>query len=454
MTFFIHYSVMFMNIKTNSKLVKNNDIFVAIRGEKDGHNYINEAINNGASTIICENGEYSVPTLKVLDSYKYLKKYIYNTYYDLIKDIILIGITGTNGKTTTSFLIYETLRYLNVNCAYIGTLGFYIEDKIEDLDNTTPDIVKIYELLLKCVKNNVTVVVMEVSSHALSQDRVYGLKFKYGIFTNLTQDHLDYHKDMDSYFECKKKLFNYTDTIIVNIDDKYASKIVYDYTYGFNGDDYKINNYKLYIDKVKYNFYHNNRKYKVKINIPGKYNIYNSIACISVLNDMGYDIKKIIKILNKIKMPDGRMEIIKYKKRYIIVDYAHTPDAIYNVLSSALEFKKNRILTIVGCGGNRDKDKRSKMGDIATNLSDYVIFTNDNPRFENEKDIMNDITSKLNVSNYEIEYDRLNAIKKGINMLNRNDILFVLGKGHENHQIIKDIKYHFNDIEEINKLIK
>ena len=211
-----------MNIKINSKKVNKGDIFVAIKGQKyDGHDYIDEAINNGATKIICERGNYSVETIHVHNTKEYLKNYLYNNYYNDIKDIKLIGITGTNGKTTTSYLIYEALNKLNIRCAYIGTIGFYIDNKVIELDNTTPELIDIYDLLLKCKKLDIEYVVMEVSSHALSLGRVDTLRFKYAIFTNISQDHLDYHKTMDNYIEAKSKLFDMVyDTSFINVNNK------------------------------------------------------------------------------------------------------------------------------------------------------------------------------------------------------------------------------------------
>lgn len=439
-----------MNIKTNSKDIKNGDIFIALKGIKnDGHDYIEDAINNGASYIISD---------KVVgDTTKFLNELLSSNFSFLINKLCLIGITGTNGKTTSCFLIYEILRELNIKSAYIGTIGFYIDDKIKDLNNTTPDILTLYNLLLECVYNDVKVVVMEVSSHSLKQNRLYGIKFDYVVFTNLTKDHLDFHSNMTDYLESKKKLFNMVkekSLKIVNIDDSYSNYFDYNMSYGFKLSDYHILSYKLCSNKLIYKFKYKNKKYKVKLNVVGKYNIYNSIISIIILNDMGISIKKSIKLLKKVSLPNGRMDIVKIKKAYAIIDYAHTPDAVENILNSVNEFKKGKIITIIGCGGDRDKTKRKDMGLISTNLSNYVIFTNDNPRSENPINIINDITKDLKNSNYEIILDRHNAIIKGIGMLNKNDILLILGKGHEEYQIINNIRYHFNDKEEVLNYIK
>lgn len=444
-----------MNIKTNSKRIKKGDTFIALKGMTyDGHDYIEEAIENGAEKIICEHGEYNVQTIIVPSTKEYLNNYLDTNYYNKIKDITLIGITGTNGKTTSCYFIYELLKMLDVKCAYIGTIGFFIDKKERDLNNTTPEILELYEMFLECKSRGVNVIVMEVSSHALELDRVHGLKFNYVCFTNLTVDHLLFHKTMDNYLNAKKKLFNMLkkDAIsITNVDDKYKDNFLLDntITYGESKSDFNIIKYKLKLDKTIYKLRYNNKNYKVKMNVIGKYNIYNSLVAIIVLVNMGYNIKKVIKLFKRIKLPSGRLDMIKYKKNVIFVDYAHTPDAVKNVLTNAIKFKKNKIYTIVGCGGNRDKTKRKDMGIIATELSDYVIFTNDNPRNEDEMKIVNDMINGIINENYEVILDRSKAIKRGIDLLNKKDILFILGKGHEEYQLINGIKHHFSDKEEV-----
>ena len=444
-----------MNIKTNSKRIKKGDTFIALKGMTyDGHDYIEEAIENGAEKIICEHGEYNVQTIIVPSTKEYLNNYLDTNYYNKIKDITLIGITGTNGKTTSCYFIYELLKMLDVKCAHIGTIGFFIDKKERDLNNTTPEILELYEMFLECKSRGVNVIVMEVSSHALELDRVHGLKFNYVCFTNLTVDHLLFHKTMDNYLNAKKKLFNMLkkDAIsITNVDDKYKDNFLLDntITYGESKSDFNIIKYKLKLDKTIYKLRYNNKNYKVKMNVIGKYNIYNSLVAIIVLVNMGYNIKKVIKLFKRIKLPSGRLDMIKYKKNVIFVDYAHTPDAVKNVLTNAIKFKKNKIYTIIGCGGNRDKTKRKDMGIIATELSDYVIFTNDNPRNEDEMKIVNDMINGIINENYEVILDRSKAIKRGIDLLNKKDILFILGKGHEEYQLINGIKHHFSDKEEV-----
>lgn len=440
--------------ETNSKLIKEGQIFVAIKGHTvDGHDYIEEAIKNGASKIICEKEiNFSIPYEQVNDTKEYLKNILVQEYSEIVNKLKIIGVTGTNGKTTSCYLTYQMLQKLGKNVAYLGTIGYYQNEKYIELNNTTPDILTLYKLLLDAVDNNVEYLVMEVSSHALSFERIAGLKFVCGAFTNLTEDHLDYHKTMEAYLSEKLKLINYlkTDaTMIINSDDEAGEKFKIfknHKTYGLNGD-YKIEKYNILPDHTDLEFSYNNETYKVTTNLTSKFNIYNYLTCVSILNSLGFSILDIIKITKDVYPPKGRCETYKVGKGYAVVDYAHTPDAVLKVILAYTELKKNRVITIVGCGGDRDPIKRPIMGNIATKLSDYVIFTNDNPRTEDPKKIMEDIIKDNHSTNYEVIYDRKNAIIKGIDMMENEDILLVLGKGHEDYQIIGHNKIHFDDAE-------
>lgn len=444
-----------INIKTNSKLVKPGDTFIAIKGmNRDGHDYIENAIENGATNIICEYGSYSVDTVVVPDTYKFLREYLYTNYYDKIKHLHIIGMTGTNGKTTSCYLLYQALKKINKKCGYIGTIGFYIDGKVRDLDNTTPEIQDMYEMLLECAENDCDYVVMEVSSHALALGRVDTLKFDYAIFSNLTDDHLDFHKTFEHYASSKKKLFtmvNENGASIINVDDKYHSEMINkkcrNLLFGFNTSEYQILDYEYVDYKTHFNVMINGKKEKFITKLLGKYNIHNMMGVILILNDLKIDIEEIKDIVRDLNYPPGRMDTVNYNDSLIIVDYAHTPDAVLNVISCVREYSKGKIYTLVGCGGNREKTKRPLMAKCATDLSDYVIITNDNPRFEDPKDIINDMTNGLTNTNYEICEDRIEAIHKGIDMLNKSDVLLILGKGHEDYQIIGDVKHHHDDKE-------
>ena len=432
-------------LQIDSRKVKDGDTFIALKGvNNDGHDFILDAISNGADKIIAEHGLYSVDTYIVKDTFEYLKNYLKEIDLSSLK---LIGITGTNGKTTSCYLLYHLLNEIGVKTAYIGTLGFYLEEKVKDLKNTTPSIIDIYEMLNECILNKYQYVVMEVSSHALEQDRAVGLNFEYGVFTNLTQDHLDYHKTMENYALSKQKLMTKSVKTIVNIDDEYKDYFLLEnsITYGFAKSNYQIKEYETNMDGTTFKI--NDKTYKT--NLIGKHNIYNILISIIVLEDL----KKEIPSLEKLPFPKGRMEIIEYETNKIIIDYAHTPDAVRNIVTAIKELKPNNIYTIIGCGGDRDATKRPIMASIATTYSDYVIFTSDNPRHEDPLLILDDMIKDLENENYEVVINRQEAIQKGIQKLEKNDILLVLGKGHENYQIIGDEYYHFDDSEEVLKYL-
>ena len=396
-----------MNISANSK--KGNNIFVSLNNK-----YIDDAINNGFKKIIVSKSKFKA----VKSTRKYLEKYLKKYYYKQIKDVILIGVTGTNGKTSTSYLIYQALNLAGIKCSYIGTIGFYLENDIKKLNNTTPDICDLYEMIIESINCGCKAVVMEVSSHALKLGRVNTLKFDYAILTNITEDHLDFHKTYKDYYKTKMSIFKKL--------KKKGTKI----------SDIKIENYDINNDYFKYN----NKIYNTKIK--GEYNIKNIIPSIIILDKMNIDSRKIIP---QLCLPPGRMQIIKFKNNNIIIDYAHTPDAMEKIISTVKIMDHNKIITIFGCGGNREKEKRPKMGEIASLLSDYVILTNDNPRDENPKEIIREIKQNMN-NNYKIIYDRKKAIQEGIKMLNENDILLILGKGHEEYQVIDNKKIFFSDL--------
>ena len=435
-------------MKDDSRKVLVGDTFISLTGNID---YIEDAINNGATKIICKEGLYSVETITVDNPRLYLEKYLDDLYKDKFNNIKIIGITGTNGKTTSAYLLWQILNKLDIRCGYIGTIGFYIDNKISDLANTTPDMLDLYNMIDKCIDEHCKYVVIEVSSQALSYNRIGRLLFDYAIFTNLSKDHLDYHKDMKNYALAKQKLFYHVkNKAIINYDDDYKDNFILDInnnvTYGFDGGDYCAKGYSLgSISKFKVN----DKLYIT--NLIGKYNIYNVLISIIILDLEGISFD--LDILKDLKYPPGRMDVVEYKDNKIIIDYAHTPDGVENIITAIKELRPNNIITIIGCGGDRDPSKRSDMGIISTELSDYVIFTDDNPRGENELSIIDNIIQNIDKDNYEIITNREKAIIKGIQMLSENDILLVLGKGHENYQIIGNKKLPFSDKEVVLKNI-
>lgn len=437
------------------------DIFVALRGvNHDGHSYIADAIETGATKVVAEEGLYPVETYIVKDTHEYLVQTLKREYYDEIKDLKLIGITGTNGKTTSCYLIHQALNRLGRKCGYIGTIGFYIDEKICDLPNTTPDILDLYDMLLTCKKEGCEFVAMEVSSHSLDMNRVDGLLFDYAIFTNLTQDHLDYHGNMKNYALAKQKLFRKMKeqgTCFINIDDDNSYHFLlpenHNITYGFRNGSYRITNMTYSLGHTDFIVSHEGEKtYQMKL--IGKHNLYNMLVVIMLLEELGIGESEIRKTISLLEEPRGRMECVRYHDALIIVDYAHTPDAVSNAIHAVLEIPHGKIYTIVGCGGDRDRAKRPEMAKIATDLSDYAIFTSDNPRNEDPEHILDDMEHGLDNTNYEKIVNRKEAINRGIQMLQKSDILLLLGKGHETYQVIGNKKIHFDDMEEVKKIIK
>lgn len=450
-----------MKYETDSRKIKKGQIFVAINGNTvDGHNYVFEAVENGAIKVIAEKEvDTKVDVEIVPNTEEYLINKLIEEYSKELKDLKLIGVTGTNGKTTTCYLTYQILNKLGIKTAYIGTIGFYIEDTFRELNNTTPDILTLYNLLLEAKVKNCEAVVMEVSSHAISLNRIAGLEFLIGGFTNLTEDHLDFYKTMDNYLKAKLEFIDYikdNGKFIVNSDDEYSKcfidkgkdKII---TLGVkDNNDYFINDIDIKADCT--NFKLNDKK--IITNLISKFNVYNYTMAFIIVKSLGFKDSDIIKITKEIYPPKGRCETYKVKNGFAVVDYAHTPDAVLKVIEAYREVAKKRIITIVGCGGDRDPIKRPIMGNIASEKSDYVILTSDNPRTEDPNKIMEDILKGLEKDNYEVELDRHKAIKKGLDMIEDADILLVLGKGHEDYQIIGREKIHFDDSEEIKKYCK
>lgn len=445
-----------IKIKTDSRKVVAGDTFVAIKGfTVDGHDFIEKAIANGATKIVCEHGSYAVETLVVPNTKEWLQQYLLDNYKDEVNKIKLIGMTGTNGKTTTCFLTYQMLLSLGKKAAYMGTIGFYMPNVKRELNNTTPEILDVYSMITEAIEAGCEYFVMEVSSHSLVEKRIEGLEFTVEAFSNLTEDHLDFHKTMENYLHAKMLILDQLKgTIIVNNDDPYAKYFeTKNYkTLGYNGSDYQILNYEE-TDKGTLIKFKADKEYRVETNLKCKYNVYNYLTALGILNTLGFRIEDIIEITKDIYAPRGRCEQIRVRNSYAVIDYAHTPDAVEKIITSFLENKKGKIITIVGCGGDRDPLKRPIMGEIASRLSDYVIFTSDNPRTEDPNKILEDILKGVTKNNYEVEIDRPTAIKKGLDMLGDNDILLILGKGHEDYQIIGHTKHHLDDLEEVKKYL-
>lgn len=446
--------VMYMiNIKTDSRKVKKGDIFVALRGiVGDGHAFIPSAIKNGAAKIIAEEGEYNVPYEIVSDTRKYLNDYLKDNYNRYLEEMNIIGLTGTNGKTTTAYLIYDALNKLGKKCCYIGTVGYFLDKKVCDLPNTTPEVTEIYDLLINAYDLGYRYAVIEASSEGLLHGRLENVPFSYAVFTNLTQDHLNIHGTMENYANCKKKLFNQIrpgGKAIINYDDSNKNIFMLDYntniTYGFTGGDYKVTDYQMSILGTQFTFISDGVKQNIKVPLIGKYNIYNVLVTIVVLYELGFTYSDIYDVLASASCPDGRMDMVEYKNNRIIIDYAHTPDAIQNIISTVKEVCDGSIYTVFGCTGDRDRTKRPIMTKLVTDTCDMAIITSDDLHDEDPNRIVDDMLKGLKNTNYKVEMDRKKAIILGINLLKVNDVLLILGKGHEEVMIVKDKKIPFND---------
>ena len=451
-----------INVKIDSRKIEKGDTFVALRGATvDGHSFVNKAIENGAAKVVVEEDvECSVPKEIVKDTNEWLTNYVSLNYAKEINTMDILGVTGTNGKTTTAYLTYQMLNKLGKKTAYIGTIGFYIPDeKVVELPNTTPNILDLYELLLTAKSKKCEVVIMEVSSHALHQKRVQGIEYKVGAFTNLTQDHLDYHKTMDNYLDAKLLILKQLKgKMIINVDDSYADRWLEKYddcvTLGKKGKEYKINNYSDTEKGTLLNVDIEGNNYEIETNLRSSFNVYNYLTALAFAHSIGFDVEDIIKVTKDVYPPKGRCEQIRVGKGEAVIDYAHTPDAVEKIIDAFVGSSKGKIITLVGCGGDRDPKKRPIMGNIAASKSDYVVFTSDNPRTEDPQKIMDDILAGVKTKNYEVELDRRKAIVKALDMIKDDDVVLILGKGHEDYQILGHEKVHFDDAEEVRKYIE
>lgn len=449
-------------IRTDSRKIVSGDTFVALRGiSSDGHDYIEKAIQNGATKIIAEEGSYSVETVIVEDSRKYLEELLLSEYGYILDEMNIIGITGTNGKTTSCYLIYQALNKLNIPCSYIGTIGYYLDQKVKSLPNTSVDLADLYELLIDSYEKGYKHVALEVSSQGLAYGRLNGIKFNIAGFTNLTQDHLDFHHTMKGYALAKQQLFKQLKNngkAIINVDDEYKEYFLlkdnHNITYGFNSSNYQIHNFKIYNDKTTFNYSNSLNSYMVKSDLVGKHNIYNLLLTISVLSELGIDSDKINSIIPLLQSPPGRMEKINFNNNLIIIDYAHTPDAISNIINSTKEFTEENIYVVFGCTGDRDKTKRPIMTKLVLDNCTKAIITIDDPHNEDPKQIVNDMTNNITNTNYEVILDRADAIEKGISLLKEKDTLLILGKGHEDVIIVGDKRIPFSDKTHVLNLIK
>lgn len=453
-------------ISNNSSEIERGWIFVAIKGQKkDGHDFIPEVINKNAAAVVMEDDCFpdeifahsNCVKIIVKNSRKAFAEFSTTFYDNPSTKLHLIGITGTKGKTTTAFITKQIFDYANTQCGLLGTIANYIGNDEIPAKLTTPETNVINSLLKKMVDNGNKACVMEVSSHSLELHRVTNLKFSCAVFTNITQDHFDFHKTFDAYLLAKKKLFDglYENAkLIFNIDDANAHRIIADskaqkFSYGTSDSaDFKIKNIKYDLDGTQFNLV--NKDFTEEFHLPliGNFNAYNATAAIVSAYLFGIEIKIIKEAVSLTKQVPGRFEVIKHQNKKVIVDYSHTTDSLRQALEAIHHLTQDeKIYCVFGCGGNRDKLKRPDMGKVASELSDFVYVTSDNPRDEEPMKIIDDIIQGISRKNYVIEENREEAIRKAICESERNSVILIAGKGHENYQEIHGIRKYFSDKE-------
>src|SRR6184192_2014359 len=455
------------NIAYDSRRVQRHTMFVALRGEKtDGHQFIGHAIDKGASVIVAEREQKDprVTCLVVENTRTALADLSAAFYGQPARKLRLAAVTGTNGKTTTTFLIKHICEKAGLRCGLIGTVRYEIGERILPAIRTTPESLDLQELLTQIVNAGCKAAAMEVSSHALAQDRTRGLEWNVAVFTNLTQDHLDFHGTMKSYFESKMKLFTglgsqkrkRKPTAIVNIDDRYGEQLldkidkrVAVITYGMGmRADFRASNYRVESSGTSYQLDARGKSYLVRLPLIGRFNVTNSVAALAAANALGINLRNAVFSLAKSPQVPGRLELVPAKRQFqVFVDYAHTPDALGNVLKTLRELEPQRLIAVFGCGGDRDRQKRPLMAEMADRLADYSIITSDNPRKEDPNAIVAEIEKGFRSNHYEKIVDRTKAINRAVALTRRRDIVLIAGKGHENYQEFGDYTIPFDDIQ-------
>ncbi|CQR47794.1 UDP-N-acetylmuramoyl-L-alanyl-D-glutamate--L-lysine ligase [Paraliobacillus sp. PM-2] len=459
-------SIEIKGITIDSRKVQQGYLFFCIEGYTvDGHDFVNQAIENGAVAVIAQKqvASYTVPVIYVKDTVKALG-YIANAFYDYpTQRLELIGVTGTNGKTSVTNLINEMLQVNQNITGLIGTIEMKIANQSYPVANTTPEISFLQQSFKQMITEGVDTAIMEVSSHALELGRVNGCDFDIAVFTNLSQDHLDYHGTMNNYFSAKSRLFQqlgntyYKDKpkyAVINVDDVYGPEFMHAtvqpvITYGIDKlADVHAKNITLHASGSTFVLETFKGDIEINSKLMGKFSIYNMLAAASVALLKGISLTTIKYVLEHTSGVSGRFEPIQVGQSFgVIVDYAHTPDSLQNVLETIKEFSQGKIYVVVGCGGDRDKTKRPLMAEIACKYADQAVFTSDNPRSEDPQAILEDMIRNLNITNYQLEVDRKKAIEKTVALANGNDMILIAGKGHEAYQIIGNDTLPFDDRE-------
>ncbi|MDO4282607.1 MAG: UDP-N-acetylmuramoyl-L-alanyl-D-glutamate--2,6-diaminopimelate ligase [Clostridia bacterium] len=456
-------------IEYDSNKIEAGDVFVAIRGyEQDGNHFITDAISSGAKCVVIEQESFDISDIKdkvtvvEVENARIALAVMASTYYgNPSLGLKLIGVTGTKGKTTTSYMIRDILNASGKRTGMIGTIYNTYADKQIEATRTSPESLDLQRLLKEMLDAGMEYVVMEVSSHALELYRVYGLKFIISVFTNLSEEHLDFHGTMENYLNAKAKLFEVSDFAIVNGDDIYAPKLMKMIkskiaTYGLdNAVNLTATDIRVNGSYVEFKMYINKMLETITVKIPGRYTVYNALAAIGVCSLLNAQMDAILLALANVKVP-GRSEVVEIDKTFsVVIDYAHTPSSLEAILSATKKHAKGRIICVFGCGGNRDTEKRSMMGEISGRLADFTVITTDNPRNEDPMKIMKEIEDGIKTTRglYKIIENRRQAIKFAMRIAWKNDIIILAGKGHETYQELKNHKrVHFDEREVVKKL--
>ncbi len=455
-------------ISIDSRTVQKGDLFIALKGrECDGLLFVKEAVHRGACAVISETGnqdslKQSIPHLSVPNSRQAFSEIAQAFYNYPARKLTFSGVTGTNGKTTSTFLIHHLLSQQNP-CGLVGSISYWDGKEETESHHTTPDALHLNQLFVRMIQNQVTHCVMEVSSHGLDQERVFGIQFSSAVFTNLTQDHLDYHHNMETYYAAKKKLFVQQPApkhSIINLDDAFGRRLESElpkdgtvWTYGFGEDvDFRATNVEIGFKQVRFTLEFESRDYLVEANLGLGFNVYNILGSLAAVYSMGVPLEEALARLKSFQGVRGRLERVSEARGIsVFVDYAHTPDAMERVLSSMRKLTNKRILSVFGCGGERDRDKRPKMAKIACQYSDIVLVTTDNPRRESQGQIFSDIFKGIDTNTTSAEVlrieDRAEAIECALQIAQFGDIVLIFGKGHEAYQIIGNEKKDFSDQE-------
>ena len=452
------------DIGIDSRNQLNNGIFVCIVGEKvDSHNFAMEAIKNGAKVLIVEkflNIKANTIQIKVNNTRKSLVKMAENYYENPLKNIKLIGITGTNGKTTSSYIVKSMLEECGFRVGLIGTSAYYVDTQRIESGLTTPDTLDLYRLFKMMKEANCEYIIMEVSAHAVALYKIWGIEFDVGLFTNISQDHLDFFGNINNYANVKMSfLLSQCKKLVVNCDDEYGHRLydnasVSKVSYAIkNPSDIFAINIKNSIQGINFVTNVTDSIFDVKFCLPGIYNVYNVLGCLGVGKILHLPFEKMIEGVKRVTSVEGRFDVIKIKDFHAIIDYAHSPDAIQKALETAIKIKRNKVIIVFGSPGFRDSGKRKEMGRIASTYADFCVITSDNPRYENMYNIAYEISLGVQNDRFLIETDREKAIQKAFEMAEKNDLILICGKGNENYMDIKGKKIPYNDYEVVKKFI-